>query len=157
MSAFERRIGARDATSQLLGQLTHLALSAGVRNLLIDSTSARVAVTSPGAGPRVAGASEPDPRIALFKTPLVYSSVPMSFDSGYEALGELLWQFRDMPTLVEIRALDVKPRAVQNSPGASSLDREGQADGTVSVSLTLFAYARKAASGLAPSEPGGRQ
>jgi hypothetical protein len=144
---FERQIHAGNSTSQLLGALTRLAMSIGARSLVIDSNGTRVAVAPPGTGPNVSGAADPDPRVALFEVPLAYSTVPLSFEGSYEAAGEFLWRFRDMPAAIEIRRLEIAPR-----PEAEGADLAGAAadariqappDGTVVLSMTLFVYARQ--------------
>jgi hypothetical protein len=141
VAAFERQVSSRDAAAELLGHLTRLALSAGARNLSIDSTAAPVVVAS-GTGPRAAGGAEPDRRLALFGIPLQYSEMPVSFDASYAAVGQFLWSLHSLPVVAEVREMTVTPRA--QSQGGVQLSRSGAvpADATVSVSLTLFVYAR---------------
>ena len=134
-AAFVRQVAAGDATAALLEQLARLASRVPVGNLLIE-TGPRVALTGADAGPQVTGGPGTDPRFALFETPLAYSPIEMSFDADYAALGEFLWNVRDLATTVEIRRVSVKP--LPRVAGAP-------ADGRVHVAVTLFAYARAAA------------
>jgi hypothetical protein len=155
VAAFERQVSSGDVTAQLLGHLTRLALDVDGRNLFIDSTDAPVAVAT-GSGPQVAGAVQPDPRIALFRTPLEYSSIPMTFDSSYTGLGDFLWRLRDLPVLVELREMTVIPRVLADVEGrAPSPGARLPHDGTVRVSLIVFVYARQGAPVASPAGAGG--
>lgn len=60
-------------------------------------------------GPRVAGASatESDPRYSLFPVSLTRTPVTVTFESTFEAIAEFAWRLRDLPTLVEIRSLEL--------------------------------------------------
>jgi hypothetical protein len=153
VAAFERQVAAGDATSTLLEQLARLASSSRAGNLLIE-TGERVSIAADGAGPRLTGAAPTDPRLQLFAVPLAYSPVSMSFDADYASLGEFLWRLRDLATTVEIRTMEVKPRAASAAgPEPAVLP---VADGAVHVALTLFAYSREATAthgGSAPVPP----
>ncbi|HXH25975.1 MAG TPA: hypothetical protein VNI78_12035 [Vicinamibacterales bacterium] len=140
VKAFERLVAARDGARQLLEQLARLAAEVGATNLTIDFNGTRTPVAPSGSGPRVVGASDPDPRLALFELPLAYSVVPVSFDAEYERLGEFLWRLRDLPVVVEIRTLDVRP-AESLERGSRSGDTAGRP--RVRASLTLYAYSRQ--------------
>jgi hypothetical protein len=133
--AFERQVAARDVSLQVIQQLARLAAGATVANLSIDTGDQ---VTVSGAGPRVSdGGAPPDPRFALFDTPLAYSPITMSFDADFDRIGEFLWAMRDLATTIEIRSLEITPRAREGSAGGSA--------GPVHVALTLFAYVRQSA------------
>ena len=45
-----------------------------------------------------------DPRLALFPHAVSYTPLRVTFESTFEAAGNLLWQLRDLPTLVEVRS-----------------------------------------------------
>lgn len=136
-AAFERQVPAHDSSYQVFEQLARLARTEGGTNLLIE-TAERVVVTAP-TGPQVTGGgARPDPRLALFETPLAYSPISMSFDAEFARLGQFLWSLRDLATTVEIRSLDIKPRL---RDGSGALSAAG--DRRVHVALTLFAYARE--------------
>lgn len=118
MPEFERRTPAGDRVPDLLEQLAGLAAAdaAGekVQHLLLE-TGKRVVPPPPKAGeaPRVA-TIEPDamdPRLALFRTPLSYTPVTMTFESSYARLGRFFWELRALPTLVEVRSVEVGPVA----------------------------------------------
>lgn len=127
---FLREVAARDAVPQLMEQLARFAMRDGALNLMIETGERAVVPASSRSGPQVAGAVEPDPRLALFEVPLAYVPITMSFDADYAGLGNLLWHLRDLPTLVEIRSVEVKP---QRERGAA----------TLRASITLFAYAQQ--------------
>jgi hypothetical protein len=148
VKAFERRVSAQDGTRQLLERLARLAAEVGATNLTIDFNGMRTAVTPSGAGPRVVGASDPDPRLGLFEVPLAYSVVPVSFDAEYERLGEFLWRLRDLPVVTEIRALDVR---AAGSPAGESQSASRSRPGRVRASLTLYVYARGTVSPATPA------
>jgi hypothetical protein len=149
VAAFERGVPATDSSSQVLEQLARMAATASVANLLIE-TGDQVAVTeAPTTGPQVTGAS-PDPRFTMFGATLAYSPISMSFDADYTRAGELLWRLRGLPTAIEIRSLEIKPRVRADDREARSVN-----DGSVHVALSLFAYVRKGkVPGPAPRVPG---
>lgn len=137
---FERRIPASDRVPDVLERLARLALDISppgeVRGLKIE-TGDRLVLTAPDAqkGPRVAGESSklPDPRLALFATRLTYTSISVSLDATYPALGRFLWSLQGLPTTIEIRSLDVTRPA------------DGAEDGRfLRVDLALFAFQRGA-------------
>ena len=125
VAAFTRQVpiggGVNDLTEQLARQVTRVS----GRELAIEN-GAPIDVAVPG-GPQTAGML-PDPRLALFQTPLSYSPISMSFEAPFQGVGEFLWNLRDLATAVEVRTLEVK--------GAAGTD------GRVRVDLTMFAYAR---------------
>jgi hypothetical protein len=138
--AFQQQVAVDDATSALLEELARLAATAHVGNLLIE-TGERVPVAVDGAGPRVVGAAQTDPRIQLFAIPLAYSPVTMSFDADYARLGDFLWRLRDLATTVDVRSVEVRPRAA-TAPGTEAAAVSASEDGSVHVAMTLFAYSR---------------
>ena len=131
VKSFERQVAVGDASSSVLEQLAALASGARATNLLIE-TADRVVVTAPG-GPQVSNGVQPDPRLALFNTPLAYSPVSMAFDADFSDVGGFLWRVRDFATTVEIRNVEIKPI--------------GGDQRRVHVVLSLFAYARPSAAG----------
>ena len=137
--AFERQVAARDVSLRVIQQLARLAANASVANLSID-TGDQVTVAG-AAGPQATGGgTPPDPRFALFETPLAYSPIAMSFDAAFDRVGEFLWATRDLATTIEVRSLEIRPRILEASSPAGSA-----AQGQVHVSLTLFAYVRQGA------------
>lgn len=109
-----RRLPQVDPMPDVIERLSRLALvgsnETDVRYLLIET--GEQAVTGGDAGqPRATHADEPDPRVALFGVPLVYTRVDVSFESTYERLGKFLWDMRELPTIVEVHSLTVEPIA----------------------------------------------
>jgi hypothetical protein len=45
-----------------------------------------------------------DPRLALFPYEVSYTPLRVTFESTFEAAGNVLWQLRDLPTIVEVRS-----------------------------------------------------
>jgi hypothetical protein len=139
LARFERQTAALDPISELLEQLARLAATARVTNLLIQ-TGNRVSVAQAGgSGPQVVGAVAPDPRFALFTTPLAFTPVTMSFDAQYEQAGALLWSLRGLATTVEVRDFEARPVVEEATAGAARPRR-------IHVALALFAYVRQTTS-----------
>ncbi len=147
-AAFERQVSSPDVTAELLAHLTQLALSAGARNLFIDSTAAAIPVAAAD-GPQPAGGDRPDARLSLFGAPLQYSRIPMSFDIGYAGLGDFLWRLHDLPVLIEIRDVVVKPHEIAPEDGGAGRGASSY-DGRVSAAMTFFVYSRQRTS-VAPA------
>lgn len=131
-----RRLPQVDPMPDVLERLARLALvGAGdadernrVSDLLIETGEQATTGLEPPGGPRATRGGEPDPRVALFGVPLAYTRVTVSFESTYERLGRFLWDMRELPTIVEVHALDVEP---------------GSADGRrVRTSMVLFVFRR---------------
>lgn len=108
-----------------------MATASGVRIETLETGEERDLGTR--SGPAVTDAASPDPRLALFEAPLKYSPVTLTADADYPSLGEFLWRLRRLPTLTEIRTLDVTGSAPAN---------DAPVEGTLHVTLTLFAYSR---------------
>lgn len=132
---FERRVAAADRVPDLIERLARLALDPSqpgeLRGLKIE-TGERMALPAPGSNvPRVAtGSSDlPDPRVTLFGTGLAYTSISVSFEATYPALGRFLWSLRDLPATIEVRSLDVKRAATTADD-----------DRFLQVDLVLFAF-----------------
>jgi len=136
MKAFERQVASDDPSGRLLEELSRLAARTGVHVDAIENGDQGSAAEA--GGPAVSGGVMPDPRFALFQTPLKYSPVTLTADADYASLGNFLWQLRDLATVVEIRSLAVTSSA--ETPGDTA-----PAPGTVRVTLTVFAYSRTAA------------
>ena len=134
---FEQRVPAADRVPDLVERLARVALGSApaqeIRRLKIE-TGERVDAVAPDAarGPRVAsdGLAMPDPRLALFGAPVGYTTIALSFDATYPALGRFLWNLRDLPTTIEIRSLDV------SRPASAT------AGGLLRVEMSLFAFRR---------------
>jgi len=134
VAAFERRVAADDPTAAMVERLARLAWDTRARDLFIETVDGR---TARGAGaPPLPDTYRPDPRVALFDLPLSHTSIRMSFETDYASLGRFLWDLRDLPTVVEIRTLNVQPRL------ASSGDEPPQRGGVVRASMMFYAYSR---------------
>ncbi|MFO7692535.1 MAG: hypothetical protein R6V57_05575 [Vicinamibacterales bacterium] len=110
---FEARVSPDDKVADVAAAIAHAVLAnapAGKLRAFVIETGDRTSQAPHGGsagqarastGPGVDGA---DPRLALF--PYAVSSTPLrvTFDSTFEAAGDLLWQLRDLPTLVEVRS-----------------------------------------------------
>jgi hypothetical protein len=72
----------------------------GLRAFVIDAGD-RVAAPRGGGAE---GDASADPRMALFPYAVSYTSLRVSFESGFETAGDVLRQLRDLPTTVEVRA-----------------------------------------------------
>ena len=142
MAAFERQVTTGDP-GRVLEELSRLAPRARYSDLSIDATGEQAVVAA--GGPRVAGGADPDPRLTLFgRQQLTYLPVTMAFEAAYADVGELLWRLRDLGTLVELRALEMRPLSsapAGSEPGSATAAPAPPSD-RVAVTLTLFAYGR---------------
>jgi hypothetical protein len=141
VTLFDRRVAVDAPTAAVVERLARLASDVRARDLFIETVEGATpsgAVVAP-----LAGTYGPDPRFALFERQVAYTTIRMSFDADYAGVGRFLWSVRDLPTIVEIRALNLQPRM----PGAG--DGGSGRDGTVRASLTLFAYSRSASTATA--------
>jgi len=90
---FEARVAADDKVAEVAAALARAVLASApagqLRSFVIES------------GDSTAGG---DPRLALFPYAVSYTPVRVSFESTFEAAGNVLWQLRDLPTLVEVRS-----------------------------------------------------
>jgi Tfp pilus assembly protein PilO len=114
MTLFEARMSADDQVPEVVEQLATLALASApkdrIRGLQI-STGVSV-VWRPGqASPASRGDGQatesPDPRLALFGTELTYTPVTVTFDGSYDAIRSFTWQLRDLPTIIELRSMEL--------------------------------------------------
>jgi len=131
---FERQLSSAPASPALLEELARLAEDARARNLLIETVEG-----GPAAVDAPAQALQRDPRFALFDAPVSHAPIRVAFDTDYASLGRFLWAFRNLPTVVEIRGLQIGLPAP--APGA---DASAPRTDVLRVSLTLDAYSRSA-------------
>jgi hypothetical protein len=110
---FEARVSADDKVADVASALAHAVLAnapAGMLRSLVIETGDRTSQTvpggsaDPGRGYIAAGVDSADPRLALFPHTVSYTPVRVTFESTFEAAGNLLWQMRNLPTLVEVRS-----------------------------------------------------
>jgi hypothetical protein len=107
---FEARMSADDEVAEVAARLAKAVLAnapAGELRSFVIETGDRMSAQSRGAAGDLAGArdgSGADPRLALFPYAVSYTPLRVSFDSTFEAAGNVLWQLRDFPTLVEVRS-----------------------------------------------------
>jgi hypothetical protein len=90
---FEARVAADDKVADVAAGLARAVLASApagrLRAFVIESGDSMVG---------------DDPRLALFPYAVRYTPVRVSFESTFEAAGNVLWQLRDLPTLVEVRS-----------------------------------------------------
>lgn len=90
---FEARVAADDKVAEVAAALARAVLASApagqLRAFVIESGDSMVG---------------DDPRLALFPYAVSYTPVRVSFESTFEAAGNVLWQLRGLPTLVEVRA-----------------------------------------------------
>lgn len=118
LTEFERRIPADDRVPELLERLAQRALAGTdkekIQNLMLETGVQVTAPTAAGDGTAPVaelGAERLDPRLELFPKPLSYTPITIGFDSSYGQLGSFFWQLRGLPTLVEIRRVEIGPAA----------------------------------------------
>jgi hypothetical protein len=90
---FEARVAVDDKVADVAAALAHAVLASApagrLRSFVIESGDSMVG---------------DDPRLALFPYAVRYTPVRVSFESTFEAAGNVLWQLRDLPTVVEVRS-----------------------------------------------------
>lgn len=110
---FEARVSADDKVADVAAALAHAVLAnapAGMLRSFVIETGDRTSPTShggsadPGRAFTGQGGDGADPRLALFPHAVSYTPLRVTFESTFEAAGNLLWQLRDLPTLVEVRS-----------------------------------------------------
>jgi hypothetical protein len=149
-AGFQHRVAEGNASPAVLEQLARLASTAQARNLLIETVEGAAASASSPAGPAAASAAsasapgeagrytpQRDPRFALFDVPVSHAPIRVAFDADYAGIGRFLWSFRDLPTVVEIRALTLA--LVPADPGD---EHPAPRSDALRVSMTLNAYSR---------------
>lgn len=97
---FEIRTPDDDRAAEVTEALTSLAggpFVGGVANLAIET------------GPAAAGPV--DRRIDLFGQPVVHVPVTVMFDARFEQIGWFFWNLRSLPSMFELRSLELAPLA----------------------------------------------
>lgn len=111
LKEFERRAPAEDRLAKLTEDIARLALGSGpdVRELFIEAGATVTPQPSQSGTPRVVGGSGggPDPRLDLFPVSLEYTPINVSFQTAFDQLGRFLWGLRNLPTIIEIRSLEM--------------------------------------------------
>jgi hypothetical protein len=130
VATFDARMSADDPTAAIVERLARLASEVRARALFIETVESASPTGRNGAP---VAASSHDPRFALFDRQLTSTAIRLSFETPYAGLGQFLWNLRDLPSIVEVRTLNVRPVGASN---------RAQGDGAVRASMTLFAYAR---------------
>lgn len=115
MRLFEERTSKDDKVSEVVEILAKTAQEVApadrMRGLQIQTGTAvrwqpGQPVVHTGAGDEEDG-GDPDPRFALFETPLIYTPVTISFESSYDGITRFLWRMRDLPTTIELRSMEL--------------------------------------------------
>ena len=109
---FEDRVSVDDEVASIAAIFAETVLEtapAGQLRALVIETGDRAQSPSHGGAGEIAGASggtadAADPRLALFPYAVSYTPLRVSFDSTFEAAGNLLWRLRALPTLIEVRS-----------------------------------------------------
>lgn len=90
---FEARVAVDDKVADVAAALARAVLASApagqLRSFVIESGDGMVG---------------DDPRLALFPYAVSCTPVRVSFASTFEAAGNVLWQLRDLPTVVEVRS-----------------------------------------------------
>ena len=110
---FEERLSADDKVADVAAALAETVLASApggkLRSFVIEtgdrlSSPSRGGTGEPAGGSGAGGIDGADPRLALFPYAVSYTPLRVSFESTFEAAGNLLWQLRDLPTTVEVRS-----------------------------------------------------
>jgi hypothetical protein len=102
---FEQRVSSEDRVADVAAAIAKAVLASapadGLRAFVIDAGDR---VAAPRGGGAEGGGDGADPRMGLFPYAVSYTPLRVSFESGFETAGDVLWQLRDLPTTVEVRA-----------------------------------------------------
>jgi hypothetical protein len=102
---FEERVSPEDRVVDVAAAIANAVLASapadGIRALVIDAGDRVPAARGDRAE---GGGDEADPRLALFPYAVSYTPLRVSFESGFETAGDVLWRLRNLPTSVEVRA-----------------------------------------------------
>ena len=102
---FEQRVSSEDRVADVAAAIAKAVLASapadGLRAFVIDAGDR---VAAPRGGGSEGGGDGVDPRMALFPYSVSYTPLRVSFESGFETAGDVLWRLRDLPTTVEVRA-----------------------------------------------------
>lgn len=111
---FEVRVSAEDEVADVATAIARAVLASApadkLRSFVIetgDAMSPTMAGRSGGVT-RASGVAAPagaDPRLALFPYAVGQTPLRVTFDSTFEAAGNVLWRMRDLPTIVEVRSV----------------------------------------------------
>jgi len=113
VAEFERLVSKHDRVPEVIEILARLAFDPGnpaqARGLLIETgqRASPNAAAAPGDMAGGARSSSLDPRWALFPGSLEYTPITVTFETTYDRLGLFLWRLRDLPTLVEVRSVEI--------------------------------------------------
>jgi len=141
---FEERVSADDRVAETVELLARLALDSGpkgsIKGLQIQtgpSGQFPASANQPARSPGDAG-DGPDPRFGLFPVTLTYTPVTVSFDGSYDAIQRFAWRLRDLPTMIEIRSMEL----VRGLP-------------LMKMAVSVFVYQRGAAAAPEAAPPAG--
>ena len=110
---FEARMSAEDEVADVAAALARAVLASAppgkLRSFVIETgdRTTPAAQGRPGDAARAsagAGIDGADPRLALFPYDVSYTPLRVTFESTFEAAGNVLWQLRDLPTVVDVRS-----------------------------------------------------
>lgn len=110
MREFEKQMSKDEKVSDISAILAKAVLDAAPADKLKEfriETSDRIKVIEEGGrnAPAAAGGLlGPDPRFALFPVSVSYTPVKLVFSSTFEAIANVMWKVRDLPTTVEVRS-----------------------------------------------------
>jgi hypothetical protein len=110
---FEEQMSANDEVAAVAAAIARTVLASApasrLRALVIETGDGAASAPrgdpieargTSGAGAADAG----DPRLALFPHTVTYTPLRVSFESTFEAAGNLLWNLRGLPTIVDVRS-----------------------------------------------------
>lgn len=115
LKLFEERMSPDDRVGDVVELLAKLATDSAPQGTI---KGLQIATGESGRWPAGAGqaatrsgssesADEPDPRFGLFPVTLTYTPVTVTFQGSYDAIQRFVWRLRDMPTMIEIRSMEL--------------------------------------------------
>jgi hypothetical protein len=110
---FEARVSADDKVADVAAAIARAVLASApadmLRAFVIETGDRTSSPELAGSGDMsrvsaTAGMDGADPRLALFPYAVSYTPLRVTFESTFEAAGNVLWRMRDLPTVVEVRS-----------------------------------------------------
>lgn len=106
---FEKQMSQDDKVADVTAILAKAVLDSAPADKLREfsiKTGERVAGTGQESrpAPMIGRAVGPDLRLSLFPVPVSFTPVTVSFASTFDAVAEVLWKVRNLPTTVEVRS-----------------------------------------------------
>lgn len=103
LDLFEQTVPTDDRVPEVVERLTRTVMASDPGRI----RGFRIATGDPIDPATGSGTDQPDPRFRLFPYAVTATPVTVTFDAGYEAIQRVVWRLQPLPTVVEIRAMEL--------------------------------------------------